>query len=977
MAGRAGSCSNAAVSTPRSGPSPSGGSATIPSVGGDDQVPQAGSAIDRYVVLEEMGRGGMGVVLAAFDPKLDRKIALKLLRAGSSPEGQARLQREAQALARLTHPNVIRVHDVGRHEGRVFVAMELVVGCTLGEWLGTASRSWREVVRMFAVAGQGLAAAHTAGLVHRDFKPSNVLVGDDGQVKVTDFGLARLHADSPDLLDSLGDQPDGPPTGPPDAMALEATLTRTGALTGTPAYMAPEQLDGRAADPRSDQFSLCVALFEALAGQRPFAGSTPWAIAESIEHQRLATTLPSSLPRSLRQAVLRGLRADPAARHPDVTGLLSALRHGRNARRRQAAAVVTLGLVGTGVWAANLDEPPPLVPEYCAQVGERLEGTWDDAVRTEIEQAFEATRLVYAADTWARVQSQLDAQALAWADAQRDACTAEAQLSVEPDPDPVRRDALDRTMVCLHRRFAELRELSLLLREADATLVERAPRAATALGSVEKCVEDHTNPAEPSGAEALAMAESLARIQMLQEAGRYDEAVQAADLAVEQAQSQSRAAQAIVLHARARAQDDAGHDELSEQDFHEAFSAAVASGHHGIALQASIGLAMLTSSSRQPQFDEAERWTEHAAGALDRMGGGDEYMGRIENIRGQIDHRRGNYPEALVHFSRALELRMADLGPDNYRMANYHNNIGHTLGALDRRDEELEHLRRSLQLETEHYGQQHPRVAAAMSSLTSSYADSGRYEEALEVGTKAVALLRKTVGEDHPNLGTALINLGTAQSGGGLFDDAERSFLDALKNTETVYGPEHRRVGLILNNLGVHYEVTGRLAQAERYHRRATEVFTASLGASHPTTGIVTTNLASVLVKEGKLDEAEALLRGTLLVLEERLGPEHPVVALPLSVLSEVLTGRGQHDAALPILERVLALRQPDHATPTELGDTYRALGDTLWITEEDRPRAIELMTKALVIYRELGEVRADKRDQVRTWLQQRGAPLP
>ncbi|MCH9688648.1 MAG: tetratricopeptide repeat protein, partial [Deltaproteobacteria bacterium] len=793
---------------------PSGGSATLPEAAGESEIPAKGSTVDRYVVLDELGRGGMGVVLAAFDPKLDRKVALKLLRMGSSDEGQARLQREAQALARLAHRHVVRVHDVGRHDGRVFVAMELIAGRTLGQWLRDVRPGWRQILPMFTAAAEGLAAAHAAGLVHRDFKPSNVLVGDDGQVKVTDFGLARVHADAPSILDSLGDQAADLETGPSGALALEATLTRTGALAGTPAYMAPEQLDGRAADPRSDQFSFCVSLFEALAGQRPFPGSTPWAVAESIEAQRYGTSLPGSIPRPLRSALRRGLQADPAARYPDMAALLAALHHGRKARRRQGVALLATALAGGGLWWASTEQQTPETPDYCAQVGERMEGIWDDAVRTEVEQAFTATQLAYAADTYDRIRVRVDSQAFAWVEAQRAACTAEASLPA--DVEPRQRDALDRTMVCLHRRFSELRQLSLLLREADAKLVERSPVVLDALGPVAACAEAKASPLDPRGSEALEQAEALAAIEMFQEAGRYEEAVEAANTAVEQAKGYSRAAQAVASHARARALDAAGKRDDTERDYHEAFSAAVASGHHVVALQSAIGLAVLMSSGRKPRFDEATLWTDHAEGALERHGGGDEYRGRIANIRGQIEHRRGHYPEALVHFQNAIDLRMADLGPDSYRMANYHNNIGHTLAELERRDEALEHQLRSLALETEHYGDRHPRVASAMAALGSTYSDAGKIDQALSYSTRAVSLLRETVGEDHPNLGTALINLGTAQVRGGKFELAERSFLDALKNAEAVFGPDHRRVGLVLNNLGVHYEMTGQLAEAER-----------------------------------------------------------------------------------------------------------------------------------------------------------------
>ncbi|HLL81490.1 MAG TPA: protein kinase [Longimicrobium sp.] len=206
-----------------------------PGPGGSTLFLERGTRVGRYVILEQIGSGGMGVVYAAMDPELDRKVALKLLRStgndapGAPSEARVRLLREAQAMARLSHPNVITIHDVGSHFSQVYLAMELVQGTTLTEWL-RAKRTWREVVRVFCKAGQGLAAAHQAGLVHRDFKPDNVLVGDDGSVHVMDFGLARA------ATRDEGDRPWRAPDPQSGAEFLLSALTRQGTVVGTPTW---------------------------------------------------------------------------------------------------------------------------------------------------------------------------------------------------------------------------------------------------------------------------------------------------------------------------------------------------------------------------------------------------------------------------------------------------------------------------------------------------------------------------------------------------------------------------------------------------------------------------------------------------------------------------------------------------------------------------------------------------------------------
>ncbi|HVE84898.1 MAG TPA: serine/threonine-protein kinase, partial [Myxococcales bacterium] len=235
---------------------------------------ERGAKLGRYMLLSKLGEGGMGVVFAAYDPELDRKVALKILSARISGGGtkasnaaQTRLLREAQAMARVKHPNVITVYDVGTIGNQVFVAMELVDGGTLGRWFRNTPRTWKEILRIFLEAGKGLAAAHAAGLVHRDFKPDNVLVGKDGRVQVTDFGLARL-VDTDD-----GDEPSYIPPRRAESeerRLIETQLTQVGAVVGTPAYMPPEQHLGKVPDARSDQFSFCAALYFALFTVRPF-----------------------------------------------------------------------------------------------------------------------------------------------------------------------------------------------------------------------------------------------------------------------------------------------------------------------------------------------------------------------------------------------------------------------------------------------------------------------------------------------------------------------------------------------------------------------------------------------------------------------------------------------------------------------------------------------------------------------------------
>ncbi len=327
-----------------------------------------GTRVGRYEILARLGAGAMGVVYAAHDPELGRKVALKLIRANvAGPDLEVRLLREAKAMARLSHPNVIAVYDAGRNDDRLFIAMELVAGGTLREWLAERPCSWREILAAYVAAGRGLAQAHALGLVHRDFKPDNVLVSHDGRVQVTDFGLAR-NADSDEIRASMRSAERG-------LVAFDRTspapLTRTGALVGTPAYMAPEQLAGDRADARSDVYAFSVSLYEGLYGDRPFGGAT---IGEHLaEKEAGVLRMPPSarrVPARVRRALVTGLRPKPSQRHARMRDLLAPLEEAArwplskvSVKRAWlglgAAAVVT---AATGGWLGLRGHAPSAAP---------------------------------------------------------------------------------------------------------------------------------------------------------------------------------------------------------------------------------------------------------------------------------------------------------------------------------------------------------------------------------------------------------------------------------------------------------------------------------------------------------------------------------------------------------------------------------------------------------------------------------------
>ena len=328
---------------------------TLPAASTHEGPVRPGTTIGRFVVTKQLGVGGMGVVYAADDPELGRQVALKVLRgavARDSVLAARRIMREARLAARVSHPNVVAIYEVGQHGDRVFIAMELVTGSSLSAWIKERPRSPKEILAVFVDAGRGLAAAHAAGVVHRDFKPDNVLVGADGRARVTDFGLARR-----------GENEETTAADDQDRARVKRTslsdLSNAAAILGTPAYMAPEQHSGGHTDPRTDQFSFCVALYEALHGQRPYDGKTWEELSQSVLAGRVRPPPASSrVPASLHRIVVRGLSVRPGDRFASMNELLGALGRdrGRPLRVWAYASLVALVAMGTalaGDWMAR------------------------------------------------------------------------------------------------------------------------------------------------------------------------------------------------------------------------------------------------------------------------------------------------------------------------------------------------------------------------------------------------------------------------------------------------------------------------------------------------------------------------------------------------------------------------------------------------------------------------------------------------
>jgi tetratricopeptide (TPR) repeat protein len=438
------------------------------SAGGEASDPPVmlGDCLDRYTVRTRIGAGGMGEVFAAHDAELDRMVAIKVIKpglAGSSPASRARFQREAQAMARLSHPNVVSVYDVGQAGGRVFVAMELVQGPTLAAWMAERPRPWREVVQVFLQAGRGLEAAHAAGVVHRDFKPANVILGE--RVRVADFGLARA-------VDAAEEEQ---PASGPVPRPLEGSVTRTGQAVGTPAYMAPEQGSAGPASPLSDQYAFAVSLHEALSGVRP--GESPL----------------RAIPAHLRAILARALSVRPEDRYPSMRELLSDLeRDPARSRNRWLAAGGTLGLVALSFWLAR----GAAHRASCEGLNAPFAAVWNRAKADALRQHFAKSGASDAAVAADHVIAVLDDYATRWTGNRTNACT-QAREGVESQ------DLLDSRMRCLDQRLVEVSTVASELATADAAMIRNAGSAVDRLHPLTDCDDPREAP-RPAGAKVRA-----------------------------------------------------------------------------------------------------------------------------------------------------------------------------------------------------------------------------------------------------------------------------------------------------------------------------------------------------------------------------------------------------------------------------------------------------------------------------------------
>jgi tetratricopeptide (TPR) repeat protein len=930
---------------------------------GDHELPlHRGATVGRYVLLEQLGAGAMGVVYSAYDPELDRKLALKILRGGrDSAATHDRLRREAQALARLSHANVVTVHDVGTHGGRVFVAMEFVAGETLRAWMTRGPHPVDEVLRVFAAAGRGLAAAHQAGLVHRDFKPENVLLGKDGSVRVVDFGLARRADDleparvEDDPVSTLDDEPEKVLV----SRSLQLSLTRTGGVMGTPAYMSPEQHLGLRATARSDQFAFAVALWEALRGERPFPGRDMASLSLSVTEGRLRA-IPSEGPYAnhavsghLHRVLVRALATTPEHRFDDMDALLAALAHDPDRRRKRILKLVGINLAaalllfGAGVVVAERFAAGESTSATLCEVSHELDGAWDEARRAAVHERFAASKAPFAAHAGRQLQRRLDAYATQWFAAWRTTCETERTVG--------RSGELELQRECLAERRRELAgfvDALLAASEDSDKRLERALAGAEALPPIASCTdiarlrESGTQPEQRERVTELAAA--LGEARTLGALGNPSAGLARA----REVEAEARTLGHPRTHIRALLlivglQRDAKDIDAALVVAREAYVEAERVGEDWLRVEAALELfGMLAFDLDRPA--EAAVWSEVADALIERLGDPDDLRGRWWMHRGGLHSRAAEHAQAEGALTQAKQVLERSFGPDAAELDPVLSRLGNTMRDQGDYASAIAHHRHVLERRRLAYGPDHPDVATAWATLAVDAYYQGHYEESLGYSDESLRIVAACYGEDSPVYALRLNNHAATLEKLGRLDEAEAIHRKLLAVNTARFGAEDVRVATSLGNLALVLLSDNRAREAAELYEQALALRLAAHGPDHLATATAETNLASALVVVGELARARELLEHALATHVAKLGPDHRDLADVHATLGALELAEQHYAAAREHYGHVLALDEAALGEDApELADTLTSLAE-IALAEGNDADALALAERAL-----------------------------
>ena len=860
----------------------------------------------RFTIERVVGVGGMGTVYIARDASLGREVAIKVHHA---PGGGVRLRREAIAMARLAHPNVVTVFEVGELEQRPFVVMELVTGTTLRDWLRAEPRGVREILDVMIGTGEGLAAAHDAGLVHRDIKPENVLIASDGRPRVGDFGLARE-------LDSKDDPP--PAAGSSHDLA---PMTQTGAVLGTPAYMAPEQLLGASVDARADQFAFCVTAWEALWNERPFAGATFEQLVAAVTKgvRRQPPPVPK-VPARVRAALERGLSTDPAARFGSMQALLAELREPRRRRRIAVALVAGGAALGiAGYFALSRASAPS-----CGDPGDPV-----------LPRGLPAqVRALGAADAAERIGGTIDAFTAQYRTAKRFGCEAlQVQHAWSPEL-AAKSDACIAEEVAVAQRL--LQPAVVTAAKARSLVMQVAM-----IQGLEHCTDPtylaamRPLPADPGKLDALIAARAELRIAF----ATMDRTPRAQSVATLDALSRSPAhaepdiaAGIMLVRAGVLALD----GKLAESDklLADAYYAARAVDDPEETLAALSGLIEHSTRLRVDRETEGQ-WLRIALADAERLRIRSPWFeSRVYSMAAHLADDEEDAPRALSYIAAARPLLRGD-DADIIALKLIEADIQMWTGKVE---EGIAAYEAAIAAEEQRYGADSPHLGISLTNYASSLLAAGRSAKALEIGRRAERIIVASADVDLYSLDGARVNLAAVLLGSNLDDEALPLLETARANEVAAFGEDNKIVANIDANLAVidgdrgdHAAVIARLLKVLAIEEKQIGPDSLEVAGRHY-------SIAASLRKLGRHAEALASARKALAIFEVK-GP-----GSSLHLRAKVMvatTASSTHDYAT-----ALALTTEALAGPAPVADDLDSQQNFAWAHLE-RGRALIALHRA------------------------------
>ncbi|MEM6989686.1 MAG: serine/threonine-protein kinase [Myxococcota bacterium] len=899
-----------------------------------------GTKFGRYVIERKIGAGGMGMVFAAHDPELERLVAIKVMRPralrtrkealahvmhglfGDEPASEptrtveeTRLLREAQAAAALSHPNVVTINDVGRGDAGIFIAMEFIEGRTLREWLTEKARRADKVLEVFLDAARGLAAAHDAGLVHRDFKPDNVMVADDGRVVVVDFGLVGP---------AMADESDPGPTPALDALSEE--LTHEGSVLGTPAYMAPEQHYGTATDPRTDQFSFCVSLWEALVGARPFRLAIP----DLLDGSPAWPNEERRFPRWRFDVVRRGLSLMPGDRWPSMDALIDALQADptrARRRRRQLIGVGALAVAGVVGWQGrNI-----LARRRCELDASRIDEVWNDAARQRVTLALTATGASYAEETATKFAAQVDALTDEWRTTRSEACLTAA---FGEDPEGL----LPGTIRCLDASAKTLTSLLDAARSVDLGGLRGALSATASMGRPSRCADRAAAtryleaPPSATGTAAEIRAELL-RSETLEAMGRYAEALQLARAAAGRAEAHAQP----TFIAAAQLQlgimlERTGEHDAAVTTLEDAANAAAEVGDDGDAARAAIRLAFVLARWKS-DAERALHWARWAESFLERTEARDLEAARsLHGELGSVYGYAGDVQQQLVHHERQVELAREQLTARHPGLLPGLNNLGSSLTDVGRNEEALTLLEEAVAIQDAALPANHPDVAMTMTNIAQLYWLADRSDDALAAAKRALDIFTDVLGPDHPRVGTSHANYGLVLEQLGRGEEALTQFERAAE-VARANGENTVDIAVALANLGDSERRLGRPEQALAHIKEAMEILDAQTGHELKQRATVAHGIGNDLRSLERYDEALPQFETAREILAGALPDGDPRLAIVDLSIGRTLGDLDRGAEAKTALDRAVSAFEGGNAAPGKIASARFALTRALELT--------------------------------------------